>query len=145
MKFVDEGFGFPVHLLNVPMIKVRGQWTPQINYAELSSAVMQALPLKAARLTGNEIRFIRQSFGMTLNDFAATFYVKHSAVIKWQKAENEPTKKNWATEKDIRLFILSQTGAEESLPEAYQKLRSEAPQVKRNTKIDIKSLKPISA
>ena len=30
----------------------------------------------------------------------------HSAVIKWEKFEDEPTNMNWATEKDIRLAIV---------------------------------------
>ena len=34
-RFVDTGFGFPIRLINVPMVKVRGVWTPKINYNEL--------------------------------------------------------------------------------------------------------------
>ena len=29
-RFVYEGFGFPVLFLNVPMIKIRGNWTPDV-------------------------------------------------------------------------------------------------------------------
>ena len=32
---VDFGFGFPVVLLNVPMIRIRGIWTPNINQKTL--------------------------------------------------------------------------------------------------------------
>ena len=44
------------------MVKVRGEWTPKINYSELALIVLHALSYKDARLTGNEIKFIRNSF-----------------------------------------------------------------------------------
>ena len=59
-RFVDEGFGFPVVLRNVPMVTVRSIWTPRINYNKLTRDVALALARKPARLTGHEIRFIRQ-------------------------------------------------------------------------------------
>ena len=64
--FVDEGFGFPVKLVNVPMIKVRGHWTPDVNYKELSESLLRALACKPTRLSGNEVHFIRQHFSLTL-------------------------------------------------------------------------------
>jgi len=33
-KFVDQSLGFPVMLLNAPLVKVRGQWALHINYNE---------------------------------------------------------------------------------------------------------------
>lgn len=105
--FVDTGFGFPVRLRNVLMVKVRGAWTPKINYNHLAEAVLNSLAFKPSRLTGAEIRFIRTHFQMTLQKFAKRFSVTHVAVIKWEKAKNHPTVMNWPTEKDIRLFLLS--------------------------------------
>ena len=105
--FIDEGLGFKVRLFNVPMIKVRGLWTPHINYNELAKVVLLALCHKPALLTGAEVHFIRQQLGMTLQAFAARFCVTHVAVIKWEKAGNKPTPMAWSTEKDLRLFILS--------------------------------------
>lgn len=145
LKFVDQGFGFPVHLLNVPMIKVRGRWTPNINYAELSAVVLKALAVNPVRLTGNELKFIRQSLGMTLKDFAHTFYVTHPAVMKWEGQKSEPTKMAWATEKDIRLFVISQAGADDLLPTVYKQLRTKAPETKRNTRIDLQENVPVCA
>ena len=55
--FIDTGFGFPIHLINVPMVKVQGVWSPKINYNELAYAVLRALAHKESRLTGNEIKF----------------------------------------------------------------------------------------
>ena len=110
-RFVDHGFGFPVILLDMPMVRVRGNWTPEINYNELTKVVLHALCYKPARLTGNEIRFIRTHFGMTLKQFANRFCVTHPGVLKWEKAGEKPTAMNWTTEKDIRLFVLSKIGA----------------------------------
>jgi DNA-binding XRE family transcriptional regulator len=106
-EFVDHGFGFPVILRDVTMIKVRGEWTPKVDYNRLSLCVLLALVEKPARLTGSEIRFIRHHFEMTLQAFAKRFDVSHVAVMKWEKTKNRPTAMNWSTEKDIRLHVLS--------------------------------------
>lgn len=103
---IDHGFGFPIKLLNVPMAKVRGEWTPAINYNLLAEVVMRELCEKVGRLTGNEVRFIREHFEMTLQEFAKRFRVTHPAVFKWEALKNRATGMNWATEKDIRLFAL---------------------------------------
>lgn len=118
-EFIDSGFGFPVKLLNVPMVKVRGAWTPSINYNRLAEAVLTALCNKPARLTGNEVQFIRLHFGMTLQEFAKRFAVSHVAVMKWEKSGNHPTAMSWALEKDLRLFGLLQN---EAKPNALTKL-----------------------
>ena len=83
-EFIDTGFGFAVRLKNVPMIKVRGTWTPKINYNHLAEAVLHSLAFKSARLTGAEIKFIRTHFDMTLQEFAKRFCVTHVAVLKWE-------------------------------------------------------------
>jgi hypothetical protein len=113
-EFIDRGFGFPVHLLNVPMIKVRGVWTPKIDYNALAKVVLHALTHKPSPLSGSEVAFIRLHFEMTFQEFATRFAVSHPAVIKWEKAKSHPTKMNWTTEKDIRLFILSKLSADPS-------------------------------
>lgn len=89
------------------MVKVRGRWTPEINYNEFGKAVLLALCHKPSRLTGAEVRFIRQQLGITLQAFAERFCVTHVAVIKWEKAGNKSTPMSWTTEMDLHLFILS--------------------------------------
>jgi hypothetical protein len=106
-ELVDSGFGFPVRLRHVQMAWVRGTWTPKINYTQLARAVLIALCHKASRLTGNEVRFIRTHFEMTLQAFAHRFCVSNVAVLKWEKTEDKPIATSWMTEKDIRLFVLS--------------------------------------
>jgi len=105
-KYIDEGLGFRVVLLNAPMIKVRGEWALHVNYNEYQKAVLKLLAHKPSRLAGREISFIRKYFAMTARLFANRFSVKHTAVLKWEKQYDESTNMTWSTEKDIRLFIL---------------------------------------
>ena len=106
-RFVYRGFGFPVTLVNVPMVQIRATWTPDVNYEHLQSALLLALAGKGTRLSGHEIRFIRLAFEMTLQEFARRFGVTHPAVLKWEKAAARTTGTGWSTEKDIRLYVIS--------------------------------------
>ncbi len=136
--YQDNGFGFPVTLMNVPMIEVRGEWVPQINQKELQDRVVEFLVLKPSRLTGSEIHFLRLISEMNLKQFADRFDVTHPAVLKWEKAENKETGMNWTTEKDIRLFALKNLGpnAKEFLT-AYERLASVANAKLQAVKIDL--------
>jgi hypothetical protein len=58
-KFKYMGFGFPIVLLNVPMIKIRGIWTPNINYNALGDKVYLLLNNKKSKLTNEQARFIK--------------------------------------------------------------------------------------
>ncbi len=126
--FVYQGFGFPVALLHVPMVRVRGAWTPDIDFNKLSGLLLEALARKSARLTGSEVRFIRQSLAMNLEQFAQRFGVTHPAVIKWEKSGERPTAMAWAVEKDIRLEILRSSPAlkPREFMTAYTELEHEA-------------------
>lgn len=139
--FVDEGLGFKVRLHNVPMVKVRGAWTPEINYNVFSKVVLLALSHKPARLTGAEVRFIRQQLEMTLQSFAERFCVTHVAVIKWEKAGNKPTSMAWTTEKDLRLFILSKFSAKPNeIAKLYEELEKERVQNGAAVEVDAKKM-----
>lgn len=104
-SYVDMGFGFPVRMVKVPMVKVRGAWTPDVNYKELATEVLGKLAGLKSRLSGNQVKFIRLQMGMTMEEFAARLGVTHPAVAKWEKKGMEPTGMNWSTEKDLRLSI----------------------------------------
>jgi len=106
-RVVYHGFGFPVILNNVPMVYLRGVWTPDVNYELLQRALLRALAEKPARLSGGEVRFIRLAAAMTLQEFAKRFGVTHPAVMKWEGAGTRPTSMGWSTEKDIRLDVIS--------------------------------------
>ena len=121
-QFVDYGCGFPVLLLNVPMIKVRGKWIPDINYEMLEMSVLLDLCHKPYKLTGNELRFIRLYFEMTLQAFAKRFGVQHPTVVKWEKCKNAPTNMTRGTEKDIRLFVIKELRGKKYVGDLYIEL-----------------------
>lgn len=139
-EYIDHGFGFPVRLRNVPMVNVRGHWTPDVNYETLAGAVLKVLCFKPVRLAGHEVRFIRQQAEMTLQEFAARFGVTHPSVMKWEKQADQPTRMSWSTEKDIRLFGLLLTEDEEEFLQLYRTLDREKPPRKRTSSIDISAL-----
>lgn len=103
--YTDTGLGFPVRLTNVPMVRIRGEWIPNIDYNDLAVKVLRELVSRAAPLTGNQLHFIRLYFRMTLKDFAKRFGVTHPAVVRWENAKDQPSNATWSTEKDIRLFV----------------------------------------
>lgn len=104
--FTYLGLGFPVLLLNVPMVEVRGIWTPDIDYNMLQKVVLRALAHQKAPLTGNHIRFIRSWIALTQDEFGKLFGVSHSAVVKWEKSKDSSAKIVLTTERDIRMHIL---------------------------------------
>lgn len=125
-KYIDYSLGFPIVLLNAPMIKVRGEWVLKINYNDFQNNVLSFLARKNSKLTGDELQFIRKHFQMTTRKFGKRFSVKHTAVIKWAKAAREITNMSWTTEKDIRLFILDElkNGARD-FQKLYRELKEE--------------------
>jgi hypothetical protein len=118
-RFVYHGFGFPVVLVRVPMVLVRGAWTPDVDFNDVSRRLLEALAAKPSRLTGAEVHFVRHSFGMTLEEFAGRFGVTHPAVIKWEGRDEQPTAMAWAIEKDLRLEILR--ASSKARPEKFLK------------------------
>ena len=125
-RIIYEGFGFPIVFENVSMVRVRGDWTPDIDYNNIAKHVLNCLSQKPARLTGDEIRFIRHSFEMTLVEFAKRFSVTHPAVLKWEKSGCQTPSMNWPIEKDIRLAIVAYLRKTKTkFFEVYEKLKSE--------------------
>jgi len=121
-QFIDYGCGFPVVLRHVPMMKFQGNWIPDINYNELEKAILMMLCYKPVKLTGNEIRFIRIYFGMTLQAFAMRFGVQHPTVVKWENFKDLPTTMALGTEKDIRLFVVGHLVNQGKIGELYSVL-----------------------
>lgn len=143
-SYTDYGFGFPIVLMDVPMVKIRNIWTPDIDYNLLQTGALQALAFKPARLSGNEVKFIRHSFEMTLKEFAKRFDVSHPAVLKWEKQAGKPTKMSWSLEKDIRLFVIDQQdrkkGKEKMLSVLYHELKEPKSRKPKKTSLDYHAL-----
>jgi len=106
-NFIDHAYGFPIVLLNVPLIKLQGEWCLDINSRKYEHTIALILAEQPKRLTGSQVRFIRQYLDMSLKEFGERFgHVSHVAVLKWERAGDQPTNMNWSCEKDIRLAII---------------------------------------
>lgn len=114
-KFEYDGLGFPIILLNVPLIEIRGCEVPDIDYNILQRIVLLALAQKPLPLSGNEVKFIRTYLEMTYTHFANKFGVTHASVIHWENAKNASAKITPTTELCIRLFILDELDAKNKL------------------------------
>ena len=107
-EIIYKGLGFPIILRNVPMVELRGIWTPDIDLNVLQKVVLLALAHHPVDLTGNQIRFIRTWLGLTQSDFGKLFGVTHVAIVKWEKTGNTASKMNLSTQRDLRLYLLDQ-------------------------------------
>jgi DNA-binding transcriptional regulator YiaG len=105
-EIIYDGLGFPIILRNVPMIELRGIWTPDIDLNVLQKVVLLSLAHHPVDLTGNQIRFIRIWLGLTKSEFGKLFGVTHPAVVKWEKSQNNRSKMNLTTQRDLRLLLL---------------------------------------
>lgn len=136
-----EGLGFPVIISDALMVKIRGQWVLDIDFNHLEETLFGMMSDKPVRLSGNEIRFIRQHARMTLEEFAERFGVTHAAVSKWEKFGAQPTNMQWSTEKDIRLFVLEHSGASSrEFKATYTDLRNIFSSQKRLHRLNFKEL-----
>lgn len=105
-KFIYEGFGFPVELTNVNMVFIDKKWSPKIDIRKIANTVIKELPFQTERLTGNQVKFIRDYFEYSLRDFADEVNESHTAVAKWEKHFDKATKMDINIEIRLRLLIL---------------------------------------
>ena len=108
--FVFHGLGFPITLIKAPMRKVFGEWVVDVDMTELQLVVLRALIYKSARLSKDELRFIRKFLGMTTTDFGKVFGVTHVSVLKWEKGQRRLSP---SIEVCIRLYILNHLHAKD--------------------------------
>jgi transcriptional regulator with XRE-family HTH domain len=92
------------------MGKIRGAWTPLIDYNKLQKEVLLILSHRPLPLTGNEVHFIRTYFEWSLENFGKQFGISDAMVLNWEKTKNRPAKISPTTELYIRLFILEKLG-----------------------------------
>lgn len=129
-NYIYEGLGFPVKLQNVTMLMVDDEWTPKIDVRKTAESVIKKLPFQKERLTGNQIKFIRTFFEMSLRDFATNIVNEsHTAVAKWEKNGEKSTNMDINIEIMLRLYIYEQVAIKtkkerQAFFEKYLALRS---------------------
>jgi DNA-binding transcriptional regulator YiaG len=105
--FTYDGLGFPIKLQNVLMLLVDGEWTPKIDVRKVAENAIRELPYQKERLSGNQIKFIRTYFEMSLREFASQVVNEsHNAVAKWEKFGTESTNMDENIESMLRLYII---------------------------------------
>lgn len=119
-----KGLGFPVRLINVPMIEIRGEFILDIDFNQLQKAVLLHLCHKKFPLTGNEIKFVRKYFSLTTTAFGQLFGYSHSAILKWENQGDDIARIAPTTEVYLRLYILDflQKNASD-FKELYEEIR----------------------
>jgi len=104
-KYIYDGLGFPIELHNVEMVKLGDEYHPKIDVRQIANSAIQSLVLRKSRLTGNQIKFIRTYFSMSLREFAKIVNESHMAVKKWENFQNESTNMDKNIEIILRLHI----------------------------------------
>jgi DNA-binding transcriptional regulator YiaG len=106
-----EELGFPIVLVDPPIISVRGHEVPDVNLRELQDAVFRLLVVKPARLTGAEVRFIRKHLRLRQVDLAEVLNrANHTVVSQWESRGDEPSGMEYNTEVLLRLWMATRIG-----------------------------------
>ena len=109
-NYVYDGLGFPVDMKDVEMVYIENDWHPKIDVQKIADDVIAQLAVQEARLTGNQVRFIRSYYSMPLREFGEKVaHESHMAVSKWEKKGDFPTKMNANTEHELRLYIIEKS------------------------------------
>jgi DNA-binding transcriptional regulator YiaG len=102
-----EGLGFPINLEKVEMVNISGEWHPKMDIRKIADQAIRMLASRDAKLTGNQVKFIRTYFSMSLRKFAKEIVREsHTAVAKWEACLNEPTKMDINIEMMLRLYVI---------------------------------------
>jgi DNA-binding transcriptional regulator YiaG len=107
-RYIYTGLGFPVELHNVEMIEIDGTLHPKIDVRKVAASVIESLITQQTRFTGNQVKFIRTYFSMSLRQFAKVVNESHTAVSKWESLADKATNMDVNIESMLRLYICDQ-------------------------------------
>jgi DNA-binding transcriptional regulator YiaG len=115
-RVLFKELGFPIVLVDPPMVSVRGHRVPDVNMRALQETVFRLLVTKPARLTGAEVRFVRKRLGLTQADLAGVLNMaNHSVVSQWEAREDSPTGMEYNTEVLLRVWMAAKAGEPEKI------------------------------
>jgi len=114
--------GIPVVLIDPPMITVRGQLVPDVNLRQLADAVFGLLIVKPARLTGDEVRFIRKHLRLRQADLARVLNMaNHSVVSQWESHGIDAAAMDYNTEVLLRVWMAGKLGQADRLVDLLER------------------------
>lgn len=104
-EYVYTGMIFPVTLKSVKMVKHENEWCPVIDDIAIANEWIKKIGGSDKRITGNQLKFIRSYFKMSLRQFSEIVNESHTAVAKWEKVGNGIAKMDLNIEKIIKMYI----------------------------------------
>jgi len=108
-NYIYRELGFPIELHDVEMVFFDGEFHPKIDVRKTADLAIKSLVSQKARLTGNQIKFIRVYLSMSLREFAKIVNESHMAVKKWEDFKDKPTNMDRNIEIMLRLHIYDYT------------------------------------
>lgn len=110
-KYIFNGFGFPVELSNVPIIEVMGDEAPYIKYNMLSEIVLREIIFNVnIKITGNHIKFIRQSLNKSLREFSNDLELSHEKLRRIEDKHKHDDISSYIIESDwgkIKIMVIT--------------------------------------
>lgn len=80
-----NGFGFPIIFERLPAVKLRGEWTPDVDWTQYALPVIIYICVgQDVALSGNQVKFLRHHLQMSLREFAKFAGVTHQSVMRWE-------------------------------------------------------------
>jgi hypothetical protein len=113
--------GFPVLLVNVPLVEVRGHLVPDVNMKALQASAFAMLVTKPARLTAPRYGSSASTSGFGRRTWPrCSNMANHSVVSQWESREDEPTGMDYNTEVLLRLWMAGRSGQADRLVELLE-------------------------
>ena len=111
-KYLYEGLGFAIELINVQMRLIHNEWHPIIDVKKIADIAIKKMIFQNERFSGNQIKFIRTYFAMSLREFAKEVVREsHTSVAKWEKCGNNVTNMDINIEIMLRLYMYDKSCA----------------------------------
>lgn len=106
-NYIYTGLGYPIELHDVEVVQFENESYPKIDIKEISDLAIKSLISQNSRFTGNQIKFIRAYFDMSLREFSTIVNESHMAVKKWEDFKDKPTNMDRNIEIMLRLHIFN--------------------------------------
>lgn len=142
-NYVWHGFGFPVEFYELPAIKVRGEYVPDVDFAQFAKPLVQIICTEdEIPLSGNQIKFIRNYLAMSVREFAKFMNVKHPSVLRWEKHNKDAAHIDVNTEIVLRLRVLRKINSAKKFLDEVVEIIDHTADLKPSSNY-VKSIKPV--
>lgn len=120
-----NGFGFPVIFSELPGVKIRGELVPDVDLNQFAKPLVQIICAKQpVPLSGNQVKFIRNYFNMSLREFAKFMNVTHQSVMRWEQKTKAAARIDINTEIVMRLKVLKELNSDaQTIDEVIEKIQ----------------------